>query len=57
MCVIVSIGALLVLKVVHRLIQRRSYFIQVKCVHMVNLVWVVLFFGVQGGKIVSFDIK
>ena len=43
-----------IFKVVHRLIRRHSYVLQVKCIHIVKLVWVVFFCGGQGRGIVYF---
>ena len=54
-CVIVSVGVFFnTFKVVRRLIRGRSYALQVKCIHMVKLVWVVFFCGGQGRGIVYF---
>ena len=41
-------------KVVRRLIRRRSYVLQVKCIYLGKLVWVMLFCGGQGREIVTF---
>ena len=46
-----------IFKVVHRLIRSHSYVLQVKCIHMVKLVWVMLFCGGQGREIVTFNRK
>ena len=51
MCVIVSVGVFDILKVVHRLGQRCSYVLQVKCIHMGKVVWVVCFAVVRVGKL------